>query len=102
MPAKKAGTLTRNRRQKIQNQTLPLLEFAGGSVDYWACSAANRGRSAGIPTGFRAAPPRAADESIHFRRRIAGLTVAYWLRRDGFTPTIVERTHDPSPSHSAP
>jgi hypothetical protein len=42
-------------------------------------------------TAKKTAAPREAYESLDFRSGIAGLTVAYWLRHYGFTPTIVER-----------
>ena len=46
------------------------------------------------PPGTRAVPG-AAQECTDFRRGAAGLTLAYWLSRHGFCPTVVERAPAP-------
>ena len=49
--------------------------------------------SIGSP-GTRAVPG-AAQECTDFRRGAGGLTLAYWLSRHGFSPTVVERAAAP-------
>ena len=49
-----------------------------------------------VPTSISSRPgtravPGAARECTDFRRGPAGLTLAYWLSRHGFCPTVVER-----------